>query len=217
MRVFTLVALPAALLLILARAEDPPCNTWEVEYALAAQLRISDTTMGVGNGMHTIGPGRLVLHFDDVNGQPGGSVRVIAYEMADHFTVDANVFGGATTIVNDTHTRATSNVCGRCAEGALRNGVLRWSTPWSGIHRDGRIECAGSMCGRMGAPRRGRSELHTLAHPAKFEPFVYGPDGRTFHMDYAVTDRSSSPRQTSSIRLSGRETRRAFVYVKPCP
>jgi hypothetical protein len=217
MRVFTLVALAVVLLPLLARAEDPPCNTWDVEYALAAQLRISDTKMRAGDGIHNIGPGRLVLHFDNVNGQPGGSVRVITYEMADHFTVHAQMFGASTTVLNETETRATPSVCGGSAEGTFREGVVRWSTPWNGIHRDGRVECSGSMCGKMGAPPGGPSELHTSPHAATFESFEYGPDGKTFQMDCAMIEQSSSPRQASSIALSGRETRRACVYVKPCP
>lgn len=208
---------PAALLPMLARAEDPPCNTWEVEYALAAQLCISNTAMRAADGVHAIGPGRLVLHFDNVNGQPGGSARVMRYEMSDHVTLDAHAFGATATVANETETRATPNVCGSCAQGTLRGRVLRWSMPWNGIHRDGHVECSGLLCGKMGAPPGGRSELHTFAHAATFEPFEYGPNGKTFHMDYAVMDQSASPRQTSRITLNGREIRRACVYVKPCP
>jgi hypothetical protein len=54
----------------------PACNTWEIEYSLAAQVELSDTAMGAGDGVHTIGPGTLVLHFDDVHGAPGGNVII---------------------------------------------------------------------------------------------------------------------------------------------
>jgi hypothetical protein len=212
-----LIALTAAFSPATARAEDPPCNAWEIEYALAAQLRLSDTAMGAGDGVHTIGPGKLVLRFDNVNGQPGGGVKVTLYQMTNRFTVDAHVLGVGTRVVNDTETLATPNACGIAGEGSLRDRAVRWSTPWSGIHTDGHLECSGSMCGRMGAPPSGRSEMHTPTHPVTFKSFELGADRKTFHMDYAVTSQSSSPKQTSRIMLDGQEVRRSCVYVKPCP
>src|SRR5450631_1239506 len=84
-----------------AYADDPPCNAWEVEYTLSpVQVRLSDTAMGAGDGVHSIGPGKVVLHFDHVNGQPGGNVKLMTYEMTDQFTVSAHVLGVGTTVVN---------------------------------------------------------------------------------------------------------------------
>jgi hypothetical protein len=200
-----------------AMADDPPCNAWEVEYTLAAQVRLSDTAMGAGDGLHTIGPGKIILHFDNVNGQPGGGVKLMTYEMTDQFTVNAHVLGLGTTVTNDTKTRTTPNVCGVSAQGAVSDRVVRWSTLWNGMHTDGNLQCSGSMCGRMGAPPSGPSEVHTAAHPVVFKPFEYTPDMKTFHMDYSVTSKSTSPSQTSSITFNGRETRRSCIYVKPCP
>ncbi len=200
-----------------AMADDPPCNAWEVEYTLAAQVRLSDTAMGAGDGLHTIGPGKVILHFDNVNGQPGGGVKLMTYEMTDQFTVNAHVLGLGTTVTNDTKTRTTPNVCGVSAQGAVSNRVVRWSTLWNGMHTDGQLHCSGSMCGRMGAPPTGQSEVHTAAHPVVFKPFEYAPDMKTFHMDYSVTAKSSSPSQTSSITFNGRETKRSCIYVRPCP
>jgi hypothetical protein len=214
---------PATLASVLAlapapsMADDPPCNTWEVEYSLAAQVRLSDTAMGAGDGLHAIGPGKVILHFDNVNSQPGGNVKLMTYEMTDQFTVDAHVLGVGTTVVNDTKTRATPNVCGVSAQGTYGDRVLRWSTLWNGIHTDGHVNCNGSMCGRMGAPPTGQSDVHTPAHPAVFKPFEYAADMKTFHMDYSVTSKSTSPSQTSSITFNGREARRSCIYVRPCP
>jgi hypothetical protein len=208
---------PAALLPALAHADDPPCNTWEVEYSLSAVVKLSDTAMGAGDGTHNIGPGKVVLDYDNVSGQPGGHVKLMTYEMTDQFTVSAHFLGVGTTVVNDTKTRTTPNVCGVSAEGTLTDRTLRWSTLWNGIHTDGHVNCQGSMCGRFGAPPSGQSDVHNPAHPAQFKSFDFGPDGKTFHMDYAVTSRSTSPSQTSSITFNGRETRRSCIYVKPCP
>ncbi len=220
-RMLAALLFPAALLPALASADEittQACNAWEVEYSLAAQVQLSDTMMGAGDGVHAIGPGKLVLHFDNVNNAPGGNVKVMTYDMTDQFTVDAKVMGVGTHIVNDTHTQTTPNICGVAAQGALGSDrVVRWSGVWNGIHTDGHVTCGGSMCGRFGGPPAGQSEVHTPAHPAAFKPFEYAPDMKTFHMDYSVTAKSTSPSQTSKITFNGRETRRSCIYVKPCP
>lgn len=200
-----------------ASADDPPCNAWEVEYTLAAQVELSDTAMGAGDGVHTIGPGKLTLRFDNVNSAPAGSVRLTNYEMTDQFTVNAHVFGLGTSVTNDTKTRTTPNVCGVSAQGMLTDHTLRWSTLWNGMHTDGRVTCSGSMCGRFGAPPTGTSDVHQPAHPVSFKQFDYAPDMRSFHMDYSVTAKSTTPSQTSRIKFDGRETKRSCIYVRPCP
>ncbi len=203
---------------VLASADDPPCNAWEVEYTLAAQVQLSDTMMGAGDGVHTIGPGRAVLQFDNVNNAPGGNVKLTTYEMTDQFTVNASVLGVGTSVTNDTKTTTTPNVCGVSAQGALGGDrFVRWSTLWNGMHTDGHVNCSGSMCGRFGAPPTGRSEVHQPAHPVSFKPFEYAADMKTFHMDYSVTAKSTSPSQTSRITFNGRETKRSCIYVRPCP
>ncbi len=215
-RGLALFVFPMAVVPALAHADDPPCNAWEVEYAVNGQLRLSDTPMGAGDGTHAIGPGKLVMRFDNVAGQPAGPVKVTAYEMTNKFTVDAHVLGIGTTIVNDTTTHTTPNVCGVSAEGTLgADHTLRWSAPWNGVHTDGHQTCSGSMCGKFGAPPRGQSDLHIAAHPVAFKPFVFSADMKSFHMDHVVTNRTS--RDTAGISLDGRETRRTCVFVKPCP
>ena len=216
-RKLAFVLFPLALLPALAHADAAPaCNAWEIEYAATGQLRLSDTPMGAGNGTHAIGPGKIVLRFDDVGGQPGGSVKLTSYEMANKFTVDAHVLGLGTTVVNDTITRTTGNVCGVAAEGALGGDrLVRWPSPWNGVHTDGTQTCSGSMCGKFGAPARGQSAFHTPPHPVAFKPFAFAADMKSFHMDEAVTNRSS--RDTVNMTLDGRETRRACVTVAPCP
>jgi hypothetical protein len=217
-RIVALAAWPLALVPALASADDPPaCNTWEVDYSLAAIVQLSDTAMGAGDGFHQIGPGKVQLHFDNVNGAPGGNVKLTTYEMTDQFTVNAHVFGVGTNVTNDTKTMTTPNVCGVAAQGLLSDRTVRWSTLWNGMHTDGHVTCAGSMCGRFGAPPTGTSEVHQPAHPVSFKSFEYAPDMKSFHMDYSVTAKSTSPSQTSRITFNGRETKRSCIYVRPCP
>ena len=214
-RMLALVTVALATVPFLAHADDPACNTWEIEYAVSGTLRLSDTAMGAGNGSHAIGPGKLVVRFDNVGGQPSGAVKVTDYTMTNKFTVDAHVLGIGTTVANDTTTRSTPNVCGVTATGTLAaDRQVRWSAPWS-LHTDGSQNCSGSMCGNFGAPPRGQSAFHTPPHPVAFKPFAFASDLRSFHMDEAMTNRSS--RDTVHMTLDGRETRRACVVVAPCP
>lgn len=193
----------------------PPCNAWEVEYNLAGRMRLSDTMFGAANGVHDIGPGRLVLRFDDVGGQPGGNVNVASYELSSQFTVDASVLGFRTVVVNETKTRATPDHRGVIAPGQIgEDRLIRWSGPWSGLETDGRLNCSG-MCGRFGAPPHGWSRLHMGPHAVMFKPFTFAPNRSTFQMNYVVVDKTSV--DTASLALSGRETQRRCLCVPPCP
>jgi hypothetical protein len=198
-------------------AAAAPCNAWDIDYALAANVQLSDTMMGAGDGVYRIGPGTMTLRFQNVGGQPGGVVKMTAYDMKDTFTVDAKALFGGTKVTNDTHTTVTYNVCGVAAEGALRERVVRWSTLVNGMHTDGKVTCDGSFCGRFGAPPRGTSDVHTTAHPVVFKPLELSQDLHTFTMGWSVTAKSTTPSQTSKIALAGRETKRTCVAVKPCP
>jgi hypothetical protein len=184
----------------------PRCNVWDVEYTLDGRLRVSDTFMGAGNGEHDIGPGKLLLRFDDVAGQPGGNVEVRSYEMTNRFTIDATVLGVRTTVINDTTTRATPDRRGVVSVGAIgEDGLIRWSGPWYRVQTDGHLTCSG-VCGRFGAPPRGRSELHLPPRAVTFMPFTFAPKRTTFHMDYAVIDKTSA--DTARVAVTGRETAR---------
>lgn len=205
------VALALGLMLLAPRdAQGAPAQTddaWEVEYALVGKIRLSDTTMGAGDGTHDVGPGKLILRFDDVGGEPGGRVRVARYEMRIRFTVDAYVLGFGTTVLNDTLTQAAPNPLGFSAEGLLGAGrVIRWAGPWNGIHTDGHLTCSGSMCSKFGAPPAGRTAFHTGLHPMAFKPFTLTANKKALRMDYAVMNKSSN--HTASLLLEGHETRR---------
>src|SRR5215472_3483749 len=106
-----------------ARAQDAAaCDAWDVEYLLAANVRLSDTRMGAGDGVYPIGPGKLVLRVD----ARSGATRMIDYQMKDTFTVVAKTLFWGTRVTNDTWTKVTPNSCGVAAEGVLRERTLRW-------------------------------------------------------------------------------------------
>ena len=195
----------------------PPSCEWEIEYSLAANLKLSDTPMGEGDGIYPIGPGKVVLRWQNQNGQPGGAVKMVEYKMREYFTIKSKTLFWTTTVVTDTNTAATPNTCSVAAEGALdgaRN--LRWRTPVRGYRTDGTLSCEGSLCGKFGAPPPGQSPLHIGPNPVMFSPFVFSPDMKTFTMATTHVSKTDMPKQTGEIALSGREVRRACVPVAVC-
>lgn len=195
----------------------PACVAWDVEYTLSATVRISDTTMGAGDGTHVIGPGKAVLRFEDKNGEPSGAVKVLEYRMRDRFDIATSVLFTTTKVAVDTTTVATPNACGVAAEGILSGTTLRWSGTWKGIRTDGNVTCNGGFCGKFGAPPNGTSPTHVAPHDVIFAPFEYGQDKKTFTMGWAVVSRLTSPSQTSRLSLGGREVRRTCVKELPAP
>ena len=196
--------------------EAQPCS-WQIEYALAAKLALSDTPMGEGDGTYTIGPGTVVLRYEDRDGVPGGAVEMLSYAMRESFVVKAKTLFWSTTVVTSSNTAATPDQCGVAARGALdasRN--LRWKTPIRGYHTDGSLTCSGSMCGKFGAPPPGEMQLHIGPSNVQFSPFVFGPDMKTFTMAWTHVSKTSMPKQSAAVSLGGRETKRACVPVPPC-
>jgi hypothetical protein len=190
--------------------EDPAtCRAWDIEYTLAANVQLADTMMGAGDGVHKIGPGRLVLRVDSQGETLGSRVRMMFYDMRDGFTVVAKALFWGTTVKNNTHTSATADPTGVIARGTLDGRALRWDTVLFGMRTDGDVTCEGSLCGKFGAPPAGVSEVHTPAHPVTFQPFLFDADRKTFTMAYSVVAKSDFPKQTSLITLAGREAKRS--------
>ncbi len=183
------------------------CATWDVEYTVAANVQLSDTMMGAGDGVHTIGPGRIVLRIENAD-SPAPHVRMRVYDMKDGFTVVAKALFWGTKVTNNTRTSATPDDAGTIAEGTLDGTTLRWTTVVRAMHTDGTLLCEGSLCGKFGAPPEGASEVHTAPHPVTFNPFTFDAEKRTFTMPYAVVSRSENPKQTSKVTLAGREVKR---------
>jgi len=179
-------------------------------------LRLSDTPMGAGDGVYKVGPGSVVLRFEDKDRQPGGHVDMLSYRTSENFTIVSKALFWKTTVKTRATTRATPDQCGVVANGSLQSNTLVWSSPVRGCRTDGTLHCDGSLCGKFGAPPEGTSELHVPPHPVTFKPFGFGKGLTTFTMDYALSSRSESPKQTAHVALSAREVRRSCVPVPTC-
>ena len=205
-----------------ASAQSPPppappaqCEEWEVEYALAGSMQLSDTPMGQGDGTYPIGPGSMALRFEDRGGRPGGRVKLVAYDMRQLFTVVAKTLFWKTTVENNARTVGVVNACGQ-PEGALDGTTILWKAPINGFRTDGTITCDGSFCGKLGAPPPGESPLHIGPNALLFQPLRFSGDMKTFTMAKTFVAHMDSPQQTAHIAISGRETSRS-CRAKACP
>jgi hypothetical protein len=211
----TACAVGLAVAPVVASAQPPACGAWEVEYTVSENLRLSDTPMGRGDGVYAVGPGRVVLRFDDRDGQPGGRVEMLSYEMREHFTIDSRTLFWNARVTTDALTRGTPDACG-VAEGVLQGTALGWTSPVRGYRTDGTITCEGVLCGKFGAPPPGRSELHIGPGPVSFSPFQLARDAKTFTMSETFVAKTDMPKQTAHVALAGREVRRACVPASSC-
>jgi hypothetical protein len=198
-----------------AQAPAPPCEEWDVEYALAGSMELSDTPMGQGDGVYSIGPGRMSLRFEDRGGQPGGRVKMIAYDMHQAFAVVAKTLFWKTTVQNNARTLGVVEACGQ-PEGMLEATAVTWKTPINGFRTDGTLTCDGSFCGKFGAPPPGESPLHLGPNAIVFQPLRFSSDMKTFTMAKTFVARTEAPKQTAYIAIAGRETGRS-CRAKACP
>ncbi len=193
-----------------AESRERACDVADVEYDLSASLKITDTTMGAGDGVHRVGPGRVVLRFDDRPGHRRGTL--LAYDVRQTFTVVSNVLFWSTSVTSDLHMRAAPTAP-PVAGGTLDGLTLRWDGMASGVHSDGTLECSGSMCGKFGAPPSGRTEFHAGPTSIELKPFRFAAGRKTFTMPFAVVSESESPKERTLMSIAGREVRRACVVA----
>jgi hypothetical protein len=192
----------------------PPCEVTEVVYSLAANLKLSDTPMGAGNGVYPIGPGHVILRFERRNAQQQAKVQMTAYQMLERFTIQSTALFWSTTVLTDVTTTTTPDAHGSVATGTLADRMLGWNSDLAGYRTDGTITCSGSLCGSFGAPPPGKSQLHIAPHPVRFRAFEFAPDMKTFTMPSTFVSKTDSPKQTAHILLAGREVRRTCVTIK---
>jgi hypothetical protein len=198
-------------------ADAPACDALEVEYALTGTLILSDTPSGKGDGSYRVGPGTAIVRFALDRGGMAGPAKLVAYEMVERFRIDASVVFLSTHVTTAAKTTVGRDACGVVAHGNLSGNKLELTTPLRSSRTDGTVSCEGSLCGKLGAPPPGTSALHIPPHDVHFEPWVFGPDLKTFTMAETWSARSEAPKQTSHITLSGRELRRECVSFSKRP
>lgn len=194
------LALAPRAAIIGAQAQPQPCAAQEIEYALAGNLKLSDTPMGQGDGTYRIGPGRVIIRIE------GESAQMLAYTMEEHFAIEPSAIFWHARVVTDLLAKAS----GPCvlAEGTFDGRVIRWRAPVPGYRVDGTIRCEGSLCGKFGAPPPGASQMHEGPYAQWFKPFVLSEDRTTFTMASTPGLKTEQPKQSSEIAIAGREIAR---------
>ena len=184
-------------------AADDECAIQDTDYDVLANIVIRDTPFGAANGTYYLGAGKMTLRAERHAGPR--AVRLTAYDLSNHLTVLAKVAMVSTKVVTVSQTSSAHGLCDG-ARGTLDGSTLTWDTPVFGYHSDGTLECSGNMCGSFGAPPKGISPFHDTPTALRFGPLTFSTDGSTFTMPYTFVSKSSSPRQTTYLALSGRRT-----------
>lgn len=187
-----------------ASAASKNCDVRNVEYALSARLKLSDTAFGAGNGVYDIGPGRLVLRLTTLPDSPNAYlVELMDFRIQSRFTVRSKVLLWKARVITRTQSHVTEGVAGR---GRISDKKLTWSTPIEGYTTDGTLTCTGSGCGMPGAPPDGDSPLHVGPHDVRFSTLIFNDDDlNTFQMGFVKLSHTDQPRQTTHMALAGRK------------
>ncbi len=192
-----------------AGAEEPDCSSVDVQYDVSANLKIAGTTMGAADGVYRIGPGKVVLRFDEPRGPR--TVKLVEYDLRQDFTVESKALFFRTKVITQVELRAGGTPPSAVAEGTLDGRTLRWSGQAHDVRSDGTLRCEGSMCGKFGAPPSGVSQVHVGPRSIELRPFVFGSDMKTFAMPFALVSATESPKQRTLVALAGREAGRKCV------
>jgi hypothetical protein len=201
-----------------AQASRPQCGAWEAEYVVHANLQLTETPHGLGDGVYRVGPGKLVLRFETDDDAPNGTVHVqlVSYGMPEHLLIHSSFLFWSSVFTSNTETRVAAKGCEVAAEGSLDGRTLEWSTPLREWHTDGVAQCNGSLCGKGGGPPPGQTPVHLSPHSVKFGRFAFSPDLTTFTMKRTFISRYESPKLAAAIAMSGREIAKKCVEIDPC-
>ena len=196
------------------RASDATsgCTRWEIQYAIAGTLQITETKMGAGNGTFPVGPGTLVLRVDT----QAVRAMLLRFDLREHFALHPNAVMWNATVVTDTAVHVAPDGTGAAASGRWSgDGVLQWDAPLRNYRSDVALTCAGSLCGKFGAPPQGRSELHQMPSAIRLQPFRFDREGQTFQMDFTLVSSSEAPHQRTYLALAGRSMARTCIQAAP--
>lgn len=189
-----------------SRLNETACRVTQVQYDVAANLQITGTTMGAGDGVYRVGPGKVRLRFD--NGGGHQTVTLVELDLRQDFTVVSQTLFWSTSVVSHVDLRAQPALQAPVAEGTLENRRLHWKGQAQNVHSDGTLTCAGSMCGKFGAPPAGVSEVHVGPTSIELKPFEFSRDMKTFTMPFALVSASEAPKQRTLVSIAGSEAGR---------
>jgi hypothetical protein len=196
------------------------CQVWQITYDLSdSEFEISGTPLGAGDQVNVvveddqaddeIGPGTMVLYFEDMGGNPGGMAWIASYDMDSNFVVSS---AGA-TVTTDLVISGEPAGCA-LAEGTLENGEVAWSNDeMADTHTMGTILCMGNFCMLGGLPN-GMAVPVDEVGPQAISPFQFENDLSAFTMDQTVIQMDAN--STTSWMYVGTETGRELIDAPAC-
>lgn len=195
------------------------CMVWEITYDLTdSEFEISGTPFGAGDQVNVVqepydaddnvGPGNIVVRFQDVGGNPGGTAFIESYDMDINFVVS-----GPTMVTTDLVASAAPQECG-LTSGTLNGTSVGWIPPAiADVHTMGTILCEGGLCGLGGLPD-GMPVAVDNTEDQAVSPFEFNADFTTFSMDQTVI--AMDDQSTTSWTFTGTETSRELIAAPAC-
>ena len=195
------------------------CQVWAITYDLSGStFELSGTPLGAGDQVNTVmepydqddhvGPGQFVLHFEDVDGAPGGLASMNSYMMDIFFVVD-----GVTTVTTDISGSAGPEECG-VTQGLLQNGTVAWAPPQIvGYTSEGTVLCEGALCSAGGLPDGEPVDMGGMSDQP-INSFVFNDDLSAFTMDEVIIDMDETSTQTWTYNAT--ETARELIDAPAC-
>jgi hypothetical protein len=201
-------------------AASTGCQAWEITYDLTDSVfEVYGTPMNAGNQVNTVatpytddnhvGPGTLVLRFQDLGGTPGGLAAIVSYDMVINFTVKSLV----TSVLTDLTSKAGPEACG-VTTGTLSGTTVAWSpSALAGATTVGSITCTGSMCS-LGGFQDGVPKAVNETGDQPLSDFVFSSDLKSFTMAKTVIQQDTD--STTAWTYKGAETKRQLISVPTC-
>lgn len=195
------------------------CQVWAITYDLTGStFEISGTPLMAGDQVNTVmepydqddnvGPGQFVLHFEDVDGSPGGLASMVSYSMEIEFVV-----AGITTVTTDISGSVGPEECG-VTQGLLQDGTVAWAPPQIvGYTSEGTVLCEGNLCSAGGLPDGEPVDMGGTSNQS-VNSFVFNEDLSTFTMDEVVINMDNT--STQSWTYAGTETGRELIDAPAC-
>ncbi len=197
------------------------CMVWEIAYDLSGSaFEIEGTFLMLGDQVNTVeepydaadtvGPGSYVLHFQDVDGAPGGQAFMHSYAMSMHFAVDSLGVNVATDLEDD----AGPEECG-ITSGAVDGTTVAWMpSAIVGTHSMGQILCTGNLCGQAMLPNGEPVPVDETSDQPITE-FVFNDDFSGFTMAKTIIQMVPDV-STTSWTYVGTEVSRELVAAPDC-
>lgn len=195
------------------------CQVWAITYDLTGStFELSGTPLGAGDQVNTVmepydqddhvGPGQFVLHFEDIDGAPGGQASMNSYMMDVFFVVD-----GVTTVTTNISGSVGPEECG-VTQGVLRDGTVAWAPPQIvGYTSEGTVLCEGALCSAGGLPNGKPVDMGGMSDQS-INSFVFNEDLSAFTMDEAVISMDNT--STQAWTYVGTETGRTLIDAPAC-